>query len=838
MPTYQVTTDKGTYQVDTQDGGQPTPQSQQAAPDQTSSDLGQASSALSNMDASPQSDAQQPNPNSTGDIGNDIAGDVSRGFLNSGAGTIDKINGAVKLLKNATSLDLGSEGLTNVSNKLKQLASQQPQSSNSIVSDIGQFIGSAPDAIAEFAGSGGGLGFIARSAALSAADSYNKTQSITEAGKGAAMGGAVGTVLDKIPGALEGSAQLIKKWGQTAGKTYLQAVTGATDKQAQDLIDKLPEMDIDPRNKIEDYDEAKEKANEQIGTLKENNSNLLQQQKEQNTKEYDAAKSVSDDAVNSLLENNRDTIDDLRASQTQNKENLNASTSTNMMAATDAATQKLADATTNTTMNVAKAKQSLENTLVSTFDTASKKVQAMTKIASEDVANAHSALENNNLDFVPTNIIKKELDGAIGSGNSKYYKSLVQRESTTSNAYLNKEIAPGVKVSDLPESQQGQFKPTVTNLGQVARSGNLPESLVSESGTGTGAVTKAINLINSSREGLVDDFSKTGKTSLAAIEAQSMSLENAIDKGFNGQSVPKGLVATMAKIKQSINPTKLFEKYPSELSHLQPLAEANKTYSTQIDGLRNALNLYKDNVDGAVNPQKVFNALDRNDSGYIAKLRQADETLPKEDRIFDKVKDAYDNFKTVESSEKMALSKTEKAISNQRLGLSKKFDDMKKQLNVEQRKELVGKIKETRESKRFFSQQQAKGLKDLHDKQKQTLDMLQGQKDKELGTLQESVNKRLHDLHLLHMARGTRAAATGNARIFQNVANYRSIDGMTTLNPLKMIQGSVISKFAAPSGAANTIKGALNFPNFVKPTVDVAKNRALKAILATKISDR
>jgi len=786
--------------------------------------------------ANPQTSQPPVNPNSTNNIATDVAGDVSRGFLNSAAGTIDKVNGAVKLLKNVTTLDAGSEGFTNVSNKLKQLATQQPQSSNPIVSGAAQFVGAAPDAIAEFAGSGGGAGFIARSAALAAADAYNKTQSPTDLVKGAAIGGTVGAVLDKIPGALQGAAQLAKKWGQTSGKTYLQAVTGATDKEAQEIIDKLPTMDINPKSKVEDYNEAKESANQQIQSLKDNNSNLISQQKDQMSREYDIAKTNSDDLVNNAIEGNRDAIDNIRDTHNSNRQSLIDSTSTNMMAANDASTQKLADAATNTTMNVAKAKSALDNTLVSTFDTASRKVEAMTKIASEDVANAHASLENHNLDYVPTPIIKQELDSAIGSGNNKYFKSLMDREPT--QTLKDRNLTGGVKLSDLPPEAQAQYRQQAANQGQIARSGNTPESLVAQAGTGTSPVAKSIELINDTKNSLVNEFSQTGKTSLAAIEAHSMDLENAIDKGFSGQSVPKGLVAIMARIKQAINPTKLFEKYPSQLSHLQPLAEANKSYSTQIDGLRNALNLYKDNVDGTVNPQKVFSALDRNDSSYIAKLRQADEALPKNDRIFYKVKDAYDNYKAVESSEKMALSSTEKSISKQRIALNQKFDEMKRQLNGQQRKELLETIKQTRDSKRSFSQQQAKSLKDLHDKQRNALNVLQTQKDKELGSLQESVNKRLHDLHLLHMARGTRASATGNARIFQNVANYRSIDGMTTLNPAKMIQGSIISKLASPSGASNTVKGMLNAPNTIKPAMELAGNKALKAILATKISGR
>lgn len=322
------------------------------------------------------------------------------------------------------------------------------------------------------------------------------------------------------------------------------------------------------------------------------------------------------------------------------------------------------------------------------------------------------------------------------------------------------------------------------------------------------------------------------------MDSQSDALESAINKGFFGKGVPEKFATILSNIKQAINPTKLFEKYPKELEHLQPLAEANRAYSSQIDNLRNALNLYKDNVDGAVNPQRVFNDLNKGDSAYLAKLRQADEALPKEDRIFDKVQNAYNDYRKVESSEKMTLSKTEKEVASQRLSLNKKFSDMKKQLNTEQRKELFSKLQDTRTVNREFKQQEVSKLKDLHSKQEQALNIIQSQKDKELETLQESINKRLNSLHLLHMVRGSRASATGTARIFQNVSEYRSIDGLTSLNPLKMVQGKVLSKLSSPLGAANTVKSALNAPNALKGLQKVAGNDVLKRLLATKLSGR
>lgn len=815
--------------IDSPDGSTPSEQeldqlfsqsSQSKQPASDDSNAQEEPESIADIQSQQNKNTQSPTQNSTGNPITDIAGDVARGMLNSGAGTADKIDGVAKLLKGVTGYDIGIQGLKNVSDKLKQLASQQPQSSNPLVSGISQFAGGIPDAMAEFAGSGGPVGFIARSAALSAADAYNKSQTASSLIKGAAVGGTVGAVLNKIPDVLEGAGNILKKWGQTGGKTYIQAVTGATDKDAQEIIDKLqndPTFDINPKNKVEDYNEAKDKSQSEISALSDNNKSLIQQQKEQNSKEYDLAKIKSDDAVNTLVENNRDTIDNLRTSQSQERESLSNSTSANMMAATDASTQRLASAVEQSTINSVKAKDALENTLVSTFDTANKKLDSMVKGVTTDVSNAHASLEKNNLDYVPTSIIKNEIDSNIGSGSGKFYTN-----TGTGKRTLN----IGGQTIEVPEERISGIN------GQ-----SIPSKIIPAEGTGTGAVNKSLDLINETRKGLVDEF-KSGKTSLSSIEAHSMALESAIDKGFSGQSIPKGLVSVMARIKNSINPTKLYEKYPNELSHLKPLAEANRSYSTQIDGLRNALNLYKDNVDGNVNPQKVFKALDSNDSAYIAKLKQADESLPPQDRIFNKVKDAYDNYRKIEVSEKQALVKTQKNIAQQRQGLNKKFNEMKNKLASEHKEQLISKIKETRINKRNFTQQEGKDLENLHSRQKQALAIMQAQKDKELNTLQESVNDRLHNLHLLHMARGSRADARGNARIFQNVANYRSVDGLTTLNPAKMIQGSILSKIVSPMGASGIVKSALHAPKGMEGAKQLAGNKILKSLLATKLSGR
>lgn len=830
MPTYQVTTDKGSYQVDT-NGQQSSPDQSQPA-DNTNNDLNQASSVL---DGTGQQTATPSQPNSV-----NIAGDITKGFLNSVAGTVDKVNGAAKLLNNITQMNVGTDELSNVSNALKQMAQKQPTSSNGIVSGIGQFVGSVPDSLAEFAGSGGGLGFIARSAALQAAQDYNKTQSATDLVKGAALGGSVGAILNKAPDVIEGVGKIVSKWGQTAGKSYLQSVTGASDKEINEIMDNLPSMNIDPKNKPEDYKQAEKDTDSQLSVLKENNSNFIKQQKDQNTEIYNAAKTKSDTAVNNFIEDSRDAIENIKSSQVQKKDDLSNLTSQNMMSATDAGMQRLADTAQKTATNAANAKKELDNTLISIFGTATKKVEALEDGATKDVANAHASLEQNGLDYVPTPIIAKELDSAIGSGFGKYYKTLGNGiDSNEPNLDQMVNVPAGrARLGDLPEDVQKQYLSRQTNMGQIAKSGNTSSSVVAEAGIKNPSVMNAIKLINDTRKGLVEEFSKTGKTSLIAMDSQSDALESAINKGFYGKGVPEKFASILSNIKQAINPTKLFDKYPSELEHLKPLADANKEYSGNIDNLRSALNLYKDNVDGAVNPQKVFNALDRGDSAYLAKLRQADEALPKEDRIFNKVQDAYSNYRKIDESEKVALSKTEKEISSQRLLLNKKFNDMKKQLNIEQRKELFNNIKNERSSTRDFKQQEISKLKDMHSKQQQMLNIVQSQKDKELQTLQESINKRLNSLHLLHMVRGSRASASGTARIMQNVSEYGAIDGLITLNPIKMAQGKILSKFSSPMGAAGIVKNALNMPNTLKGMQKGASNEILKKLLATKLSGR
>jgi hypothetical protein len=793
------------------------------------------------------SQAQETNPNSTGNIGTDIAGDVARGFINSGAGTIDKINGVAKLLQGVTGHDMGTQALSNVSTKLKQMASQQPQSPNPVVSGVSQFIGGIPDALGEFAGTGGGVGFIARSAALQAAQEYNKSQTPTALIKGAAVGGTVGAILDKAPNIIEDAANMMKKWGQTSGKTYLQAVTGANDKEAQEMIDTLPTMDLNPKSVVEDYTEAKKAAGDEIDTLKNNNSKFVDQQKDQFTKEYQSAKTKSDDAVNNLIESNRDTIDDLRQSQSQTREDLAASTSQNMMAATDAATQRLADAATQTTVNTVKAKDALENTFVSTFDTASKKLQTMVKGATDGVANENAFLEKNNLDFAPTSLVKQRVDAAIGGGMGKYFQKLTKTENSVdtlgADKLLDKQVSPGVKVSDLPPEAQAQYMEQASrqgqsNIGQIVRSGNTAESLTAAPGIKSSPVMSAIKLLNDTRKGLVDEFSKSGRTSLIAMNAQSDAIENAINKGFFGAGVPEKLATVLAKVKNAINPTKMFEENPGAVPHLEGLAKANRAYSSQIDGMRNALNLYKDNVDGAINPQKVFSAFEKNDSAYLAKLRQADEALPKDDRIFYKVESAYRNYKKVETAEKYSLTQTQQLVAKQRAGLAQKFDNMRKQLNAEQRQQLLAKIKETRINKRAFSQQESNALKDFQSRQRQALDVMQAQKDKELSALQESLGKRLNSIKLLEMARGERPARTSNNAIAHNVFQYRSIDGMTTLNPLKIITGQIGAHVTSPIGGAQVIKNLLKMPETVQPLKKAVGNTVLKRLLATKLSGR
>lgn len=725
----------------------------------------------------------------------DISGDITRGALNSGAGTLDKINGVVKLLKDITHIDLGNQNLTNVSQALRQSASQQPQSENGIISGIGQFVGSVPAALAEFAGTGGGVGFIARSAALSAADEYNKSQTPTSLVKGAVVGGTVGAALNAIPGVIDSTAKMAQKWGETAGKTYFQKVTGATNEEAQTFIDNINKYNLDPKKEAVDYTDAKLKSSEEVSSLRQSNNDIVAQQKEQQNEQYIMSKDASAKAVQDLSRNNDSIIEDLKDMQTQDKINILRSNSENMMAATDAATQKISEATAKQIQNIATSKDALSKDLMSTFDTASKKLEVMQKGVTDNLTMAHATLDKNGLAYVQTPVLQYELDSAISKNSGKFYKMI--------------------------RSSDGR---------SVMLSG--------AEGTRTPAVNGALNLINSVRANLVNDFLKNGKTSLSSIDANQAYLEGAISKGFNGEALPKDLAATLSEIKSAINPSKLYAKYEQELSHLKPLAEANKAYSTQIDGMRNALDLYRDNVDGTINPDKVFKALDRNDSGYLAKLRQADEALPPQDGIFGKVKKAYDNFNFVANSEKATLTKIEKQVSEQRKTLKNKFDDMEQKLSINQRKEMSRIRTGQNYAERDFSNQERQSIADLHFKQKQALAMIKAQKDKELEALQSSIDERLKFLHIQNMARGARANPSGTMRIVQNVGEYHSISGMMALNPAAVLQGLLIKKIASPIGVSNLVKSAINAPSTTGAAKRLANNKILKRIIATKASGR
>lgn len=735
------------------------------------------------------------NPNSTGRMIEDISGDVARGALNSAAGTVDKINGAVKLLKDLTQFDAGSQNLSHVSDALRQSATGQAQSDNPMVSGAAQFLGSIPDALAEFAGTGGGVGFVARSAALSAADEYNKSQNAGSLIKGAVVGGTVGAALNAIPGVVDSTAKVAKEWGETAGKKYWKAVTGGTEEQADDFIKNINTFELNPKVEVPDYYDAKNKANEEVAALRSNNNDIVAKQKEQNNEEYSFSKEASAKAVQDLARENDGIIETLKDVQTADKINIVRANTSNLMAANDSAVQKLSDATSEQVNTIANAKNALSTQLVSVFDTAAKKLEAMQQGVTDNITMAHAALDKNNLSYVQMPVLQFELDNAIKEGAGKFYK--MQRSSD------GKSVA-----------------------------------LFGTEGTNTPAVHGALNLINSVRANLVNDFMKSGKTSLAAIEANSAILEGAISKGFKGEALPKNVAEILSNIKKSITPSKLYAKYPEELSHLKPLADANKAYATQIDGMRGALDLYKDNVDSTINPDRVFKALDRNDTGYIAKLKQADAALPPQDRIFGQVKNAYDNFKFVEKSEKTNLSKIEKQVSEQRVALRNKFDDMEQKLSLNQRKEMSQVRQGSSYKEKDLSNQERKRLADLHYHQKQGLAMIKAQKDKELATLQKSLDDRLKFLHIQSMARGSRANPSGTMRIVQNVGEYHSISGVMAGKPMDVLKGLLINKFASPSGVSRLIKDAINAPNTTGPAKSVANNKILKRIVATKASGR
>ncbi len=732
---------------------------------------------------------------SSGSIISDVSGDLARGVINSGAGTVDKINGVAKLLKNITQIDLGTQNLTNVSNNLKQMASEQPTTGNPIASGALQFAGSIPDAVLEFAGTGGPAGFIARSAALSAADKFNKEQTPTSLIEGAVVGGTVGAALNAIPGVIDSTAIMAKKWGQTAGKTYFQKVTGATNDEAETFVNNINKYNLDPKKEAEDYADAKGRAAEEVSALRQRNNDIISQAKEQHTDEYIAAKDASSKAIQDLDRGNNSLRDDLKELQKENEINLARSTSTDMMAANDLAAQRLSDATAKQVDAVAQAKNALTNDLTSTFSTATKKLETLQKGVTDNVEMAHAALEKNGLDYVPTPVLQESIDNAIARNSKGFFKVITS----------------------------GDGKSLMVNPKEGVR---------------TPAVTSALDLVNSVRSNLVNEFLKNGKTSLSAIQANQALLEGAISRGFKGEALPKDLADMLSQVKQAINPTKLYDKSPAELSHLKPLADANKAFSTQIDGMRNALELYKDNVDGSINPDKVFKALDRGDTGYIAKLKEADKALPPEDRIFDKVKKSYDNFKFVNSSEKLALTSIEKQVSSQRVALKSKFNEMEEKLAMQQRRELSQTRTAHSYAERDFINEQRKAMSDLHLQQKQTLNALKVQKDQELESLQRSIDDRLKFLHIQNMARGARANPSGTMRIVQNVGEYHSISGMMSLNPVAILQGLAIKKFASPVGVSNLVKSAINAPSTTGSAKRLAANKILKAIVATKASGR
>lgn len=752
----------------------------------------------------------QPKPSRTsGNVISDIAGDVSRGALNSFAGTVDKVNAANSLLTNLTTIDLSNGDLKAVSQSLRNSAKAQPSSDNELIAGIGNFAGSIPDALVEFAGAGGGVGFIARSAALSALDAYNKNNNIGDLATGAVVGGTVGAALNKLPQVLEGTAELSKKWGETAGKKYLMTLTGMTEKDATTAMANLNKYELNPKATVEDYGEVKAKFNQQLSDFKSNNNTFIAQQKEQLSEQYGMAKEKSQQAMQDLKENNAVVAQDLKDAHTLRMVDVVKSNAKNIMESADAATQANADAIAKQVQTTANAKNALDNEMVSLFDTARQKLNTMATGLSKNVGMAKQVLEQNGKAYVPTGVVQYELDNAIAKNTGKFYKHISSGEGKS--LYL---------------------------MGQ--------------SGTGTPAVNGALNLINSVRANLVNDFLKTGKTSLAAIDANQILLEDAISKGFKGETLPKDLAKILSDVKASLSLTRstltetgekvpgLFDKYPQELAHLKPLAEANAQYAGQIDNLKSSLGLYSDNIEGSLvpNPDKVFKALDSNNRSFLTKLQEADKSLPAEDRIFDKVKGIYNDYKYVEQSEKTNLSQIQKQLAQGRTVLKTKLSEMEDSLKIQQMQQARETSASLTSKSQAVKSQQEKALSDLQAKQKDMLAMLKIQKDKDLETLQSSINDRLEFLHLQSTLRGARANPKGLVRIGQNVGTYRELNGIMTGNPVSFLSGALMSRVLSPIHGANIVKSAINAPQNTVKAKKILSNKILKALLATKASGR
>lgn len=762
------------------------------------------------IDAMSKMSSSKPSANSqsSGSLISDISGDLVRGALNSAAGTVDKINGVAKLINNVTHIDLGTEGLSHVSDAIRQNAEAQPKSENPALSAVSQFVGSVPDAILEFAGTGGPVGFIARSAGLSAADEYNKSQTAASLVKGGIVGGTVGLALEKIPGALDKTAQLAKQWGETAGKEYWKSVTGATESEAKDFIKNINEINLKPKTDLESFVDTKAKFNEDINTLKESNKNIVEQKKQELDNQYKSVEDASKKLVTDASRAKDDALLNASESRRIDAITLANSTSKNIVQLADASANRLANAVENTTGAVAKAKNSLMDNMVALFSKTQNKLSAMEEGLSKDVATAHASLEKYGNDFIPTSILQEQLDAAIqrNMGSKLYFQGA------------------------------GQLLPTNALRGEKG-------------------VVNGINAINNLRHSLINEFEETGQTSLAVHEAlvgRNGTIDKLIKNGFEGTTLTPKMAAILADIRSSLRITRssrdeagrllpgLYAKYPTQLRHLKPLADANLEYATKIDDLNKSLSLYKDNIGGeqSINPKKVFDAIERNDRPYLSAIEQADKILPEADKMFPKVKGMYEDFRKLESNEKVSLESLQKSITDRRKQIADKLEGIQKQQLLDQNRQLS----ELRNNSRYKQQDLAKAeqvkLEQLHEQQKNVLETIKMQKSNELAQLQESVDTRLRFLHIQEKSRGARANASGKMRIVQNVGEYHAVSGLMTGNPVSVIQGLLINKATSPIQVSRMIKDAINAPETVGKAKEIAKNKILKSLVATKASGR
>lgn len=558
----------------------------------------------------------------------DRAVEVIRGLASGAAGMAGKIDAVNDLVRNKTGINI-TDVFANAEQDASQFASSLPTTD---IPDkwIWNLVGQTPSLMAEFAGTGGGVGsIIARAAILGAADEYNKTNEDMSLVKGAATG-AVTTAAMAGGLALTGVgltklSEIVGKYGPTASKALIKQITNRADDEVETIYKNLNNYNLNTKVPVKTSKEVADLNKFTYDDMKKKMDDDVFQKTQELRQEHELAVMKSNETLGDKKQIFNEAMQDFDVSSTEK-----------IMAST----QKMNEA-------IARNATALNEEAVSVYSGALKKFQSIDEAYGKNVASVERDMINKYPQAgVPTNsVVVPELR-----------KSLTEFAKENPSYVTTKTGKNGLELVPVrPEYKQ------------------------------------SVDIVMKELSSLSKDFSSV--IPLRILQSGKEVFKAHADMAYKmGENDAAKMFERMAKSLNPANYAGKATEANQELFQLAKVNKEFSVNRDSYKEL--IANLYTKDANGKLIPQPntVFNAFagkDPNAKVLLDRISNAEKNLKPEDKVLDKLRQVYERTKKSNDIEKEALIKIRSNIKKDRLKLRRDTQESIGRMNKESRNMTV-----------------------------------------------------------------------------------------------------------------------------------------------------